>query len=70
MKAGDACGSLQVRGGSGGNAQGSGWRDGPRHSTGTRKRSTRTDSRDAPATLTLLDVRSTLGAEQYAATDA
>ena len=35
---------------------GGGWRDGPRRSTGTREGSTRTDSRDAPATLTLVDV--------------
>ena len=56
MKVGDACVSLQARDRSGGNAQGSRWRDGPRHSTGTREGSTRTDSRGAPAALTLLDV--------------
>ena len=42
---------------SGGNAQGSGWRDGPRRFDGDARNSTRTNSRAAPATLRLhLDV--------------
>ena len=56
MKAGGAC-VCRRRGYSGGNAQGSGWRDGPRRSDGDARSSTRTDSRTAPATLRLhLDV--------------
>ena len=57
MKAGDACGSLQTPRLLVGNAQGSGWRDGPRRFDTHVRRSTRTDSRAAPATLRLhLDV--------------
>jgi len=56
--AGDPCDVLQRQGCSGGNAQGSGWRDGPVVPTATREaNSTRTDSRAAPAILRLhLDV--------------
>src|SRR6202171_1606588 len=55
MKAGDACGSLQVRGGSGGNAQGSGWRDGPRRFDGDARRKHAHGQSRRSATLTLLD---------------
>ena len=41
------------RGSSGGNAQGSGWRDGPRRDDEDARNRTRTDSRAAPATLRL-----------------
>ena len=55
MKAGGAC-VCRRRGYSGGNAQGSGWRNGPRRVDGDARNSTRTD-RAAPATLRLhLDV--------------
>ncbi len=49
----DACDVLQTQGSSGGNAQGSGWRDGTRRFDGDARNSTRTDSRAAPATLGL-----------------
>ena len=47
---GDACASLQTPR-SGGNAQGSEWRDGPRRVDGDAQNSTRTNSRAVPAAL-------------------
>ena len=60
------------RGYSGGNAQGSGWRDGPRRFDGDARNSTRTDNRAAPATLRLhLDVSILLQAQdRYVAKNA
>jgi len=47
VNAGDVCDALQAPHGTGANAQGSGWREGPRID-GDARNSTRTDSRAAP----------------------